>query len=302
VTESVELPGPWTHRTVAARGARFHVTEQGTGPLIVLLHGFPLFWWTWRRQIPELAAAGYRVAAMDLRGVGGSDHTPRGYDLPSLADDVAGVIRSLGAADAVVVGQGWGGLVGWTLAATQPDVVHRLAVVGAAHPGRLRRAAVTDPKQAKALAFAARMQPPWLPERRLVRHSGAYVGQLIDAWSGLSWDEPSAKDQFRAAMQLGNTAYCTAEYYRWAVRSLFRPDGFAYSRRVSVPIDVPVLQVHGEADRYVLSRTAEGSGRYVHGDYRWVGLPGVGHFPQEERPAELTQLLLDWLADTAAAT
>ena len=84
VARAVEIPGPWTHRYVAANGARFHVAEatdpSADGPLVLLLHGFPEFWWAWRAQLPALAAAGYRAVAMDLRGYGGSDKTPRGYD------------------------------------------------------------------------------------------------------------------------------------------------------------------------------------------------------------------------------
>ena len=94
---------------VAANGARFHVALVGDGPLVLFLHGFPEFWWAWRHQLPAVAAAGYCAAAMDLRGYGASDKPPRGYDLSTLAADVAGVIRSLGARDAVVVGHGWGG-------------------------------------------------------------------------------------------------------------------------------------------------------------------------------------------------
>ena len=113
--DDVVLPeGPWTHRQVAANGARFHVVEAGEGPLVLLLHGFPMFWWTWRRQLPALAEAGYRAVAMDLRGYGGSDKTPRGYDPFTLSGDVAGVVRSLGSATATLVGHGWGGLLAWT--------------------------------------------------------------------------------------------------------------------------------------------------------------------------------------------
>ena len=79
-SSGVRLDGPWTHRDVAANGARFHIAEMGDGPLVLLLHGFPQFWWTWRHQLTALADAGFRAVAMDLRGVGGSDRTPRGYD------------------------------------------------------------------------------------------------------------------------------------------------------------------------------------------------------------------------------
>ena len=96
----VRIDGPWTHRDVAANGARFHIAEMGDGPLVLLLHGFPQFWWTWRHQLTALADAGYRAVAMDLRGVGGSDRTPRGYDPANLALDITGVVRSLGEPDA----------------------------------------------------------------------------------------------------------------------------------------------------------------------------------------------------------
>ena len=118
-SDPVEIPGPWQHRHVAANGARFHVAEAGPphGPLVLLLHGFPEFWWTWRDQLPALAAAGYRAVAMDLRGYGGSDKTPNGYDPVTLAQDVAGVVKTVGGRPAVLVGHGWGGYVGWATAA-----------------------------------------------------------------------------------------------------------------------------------------------------------------------------------------
>ena len=90
------VDGPWEHRFVAANGARFHVAEQGQGPLVLLLHGFPQFWWAWRHQMGALAEAGYRACAMDLRGYGASDKPPRGYDTRTSSADVASVIRSLG--------------------------------------------------------------------------------------------------------------------------------------------------------------------------------------------------------------
>jgi pimeloyl-ACP methyl ester carboxylesterase len=85
---SVRIPGPWTHREVSANGIRLHVAELGTGPLVLLLHGFPEFWWSWRHQLPALAAAGLRAVAVDLRGYGDSDKPPRGYDLWTLSGDV----------------------------------------------------------------------------------------------------------------------------------------------------------------------------------------------------------------------
>ncbi len=117
----IQIAGPWTHRSVTANGSRFHVASMGEGPLVLLLHGFPEFWWTWRRQLVTLSEAGDRAVAVDLRGYGGSDKPPRGYDQITAAADAAGLIRALGEANAIIVGHDWGGLTAWTLALVLPQ-------------------------------------------------------------------------------------------------------------------------------------------------------------------------------------
>ncbi len=146
---AIRAPGPWTHRDVSANGARFHVVDIGDGPAVLLLHGFPTFWWTWRKQLTALADAGYRAIAMDLRGYGGSDHPPEGYDPRTLAADVAGVVRSLGESEAVIVGQGWGGLAAWSTAVLEPETVRAIVPVSMPHPRQLRRAITRDHRPAR---------------------------------------------------------------------------------------------------------------------------------------------------------
>ena len=133
---AVLVDGPWEHRDVSANGIRLHVAEIGRGPAVVLLHGFPEFWWSWRHQLLALADAGFRAVAVDLRGYAASDKPPRGYDSFTLAADVAGLIRALGEQQATVVGHDWGGHIGWTLAAVHPTVVRRLVVLSDPHPLR----------------------------------------------------------------------------------------------------------------------------------------------------------------------
>jgi pimeloyl-ACP methyl ester carboxylesterase len=171
----VEIPGPWQHRYVAANGARFHVAESvpdpaSGAPLVLLLHGFPEFWWSWRTQLPLLAEHGFRAVAMDLRGYGGSDKPPRGYDPVTLADDVAGVVKALGERRAIVVGHGWGGYVGWAAAALHPRQVAGLCAVSAPHPltmlSQLGRATFQRRQSAGALGHVLAMQAPFFPERR----------------------------------------------------------------------------------------------------------------------------------------
>src|ERR1700753_2691207 len=141
----IPIGGPWTHRSISANGTRFHVAEAGDGPLVLLLHGFPEFWWTWRQQLVSLPAAASRAVPAALRGYGGSDKPPRGYDLVTAAADVAGLVRALGEANAVIVGHDWGGLVAWTVGAYFPKTVRRLAVVSVAHPLRARGALFSEP-------------------------------------------------------------------------------------------------------------------------------------------------------------
>jgi pimeloyl-ACP methyl ester carboxylesterase len=294
---SVLLPGPWTHRTISANGIGLHVAEAGEGPLVLLLHGFPQFWWTWRSQLVALAAAGFHAVAPDLRGYGASDKPPRGYDLPTLSADVAALVRALGEKDAVVVGHDWGGLLGWTTAALHPRMVRRLVVLSMAHPRRLR-AGMTDRAQRRASRYFLRFQVPRLPERMLTRADDDPVADLLQRWSGPAWtqtaDFAEAVARYRSASRIPQAAYGAMEYHRWAARSQLRPDGLRYARRMAAPVTAPTLQLHGELDTCVLPSTARGSGRYVAGAYEWRELPGIGHFPQEEVPDVVSAAVAQW--------
>jgi pimeloyl-ACP methyl ester carboxylesterase len=292
----VLAPGPWTHRDIAANGARFHAAEIGSGPLVLLLHGFPEFWWAWRHQLPLLAQAGYRGVAVDLRGYGGSDKPPRGYDPFTLSADVTALIRALGEREAVVVGHGWGGFLGWTTAVLHPQVVSHLAVLSMPHPRRLRAALIADQRQMAHSVHVLGFQTPWVPERRLVADDGALVERLIRRWSATpDWPDQATTACYRQAIRIPGVAHSALEYHRWALRSIPRPDGMRFARRMRTPVRVPVLHIHGERDGSLLPRSAAGSNRYVSGPYRWRLLRGVGHFPHEECPEALGEELLSWL-------
>jgi pimeloyl-ACP methyl ester carboxylesterase len=290
------------HRGISANGIRLHVAECGQGPLVVLLHGFPEFWWSWRHQLTGLADAGYRAVAVDLRGYGDSDKPPRGYDLWTLAGDVAGLVRALGEREARIVGHDWGGLIGWTVAALHPRLVHSLAVVAAPHPRAVRRAVLRDPRgQGRATArYALGFQLPRWPERSLRVDGAARVERIMRAWAGPAWaasgDFADAVERNRAAMLVPGVAHCAMEYYRWAARSQLRAEGRRFARAVTRPADLPVLQVHGADDPCLLERTAAGSARWAGADFRSEVLPATGHFPHQERPVAVTELLTAFLA------
>ncbi|HVT20593.1 MAG TPA: alpha/beta hydrolase [Mycobacteriales bacterium] len=292
---AVLIDGPWTHRHVSANGIRLHVAEAGSGPLVLLLHGFPEFWWSWRHQLAALSEAGYRAVAPDLRGYGASDKPPRGYDVPTLAADLAGLVRALGEREAIFVGHDWGGHLAWSAAALHPDLVSRLAVLSIAHPLRMQEAMLRDGRQRRASSYIARFQAPWSPERWLVADDAANVGAILHRWGGPAFPDKETEDACREAMQIMYVPNRALEYYRWSVRSLPRADGRRYRTLMQTPISAPTLQLHGELDPCVLSSTAQGSGRYVDGDYRWRELPGLGHFPHQEDPDLVTSELLAWL-------
>lgn len=312
---SVELPGPWEHLRVAAHGARFHVAlsspevsvsagaaaSPSRPPLVLFLHGFPEFWWAWRHQLPVLAGAGYRAAAMDLRGYGGSDKTPRGYDPVNLADDVAGVIRALGEESAYVVGHGWGGIAAWALSVVHPSLVSGLVAVAAPHPLRLRGAARVTAAQLQRAGHLLAFQAPWFPERALVADGAALVGTLLRRWSapGSEFPTPYEEQRYRAAMSIWPASHCAMEYHRWLVRSYWRSDGRRFVGRLQQPVTAPVLQLHGTADRSMLPRTARGSDAYVSAPYEWHDIVGAGHFPHEEATEDFNSTLLGWLGRTA---
>jgi pimeloyl-ACP methyl ester carboxylesterase len=291
---AILIDGPWTHRDISANGIRMHVVEAGAGPLIVLLHGFPQFWWAWRHQLTALADAGFRVVAPDLRGYGATDKPPRGYDALTVAADIAGLIRALGATEAHVVGHDWGGHVGWTLAAVHPRSVRSLVAISIPHPLRWPGALARDPRQRAASHYIARFQLPWHPERWLVADDAANVARLIRSWAGPAFPITETERHWRDGMLILGSPHSALEYYRWAVRSFVRSDGRRFRKALRRPIDVPTLQLHGALDPCVLPQTAQGSGRYVAGAYEWRLLDDVGHFPAEEAPELVNGELVRW--------
>jgi pimeloyl-ACP methyl ester carboxylesterase len=294
----VLVDGPWTHRDVSANGMRFHVAELGEGPLVVLLHGFPQFWWSMRHLVEGLAEAGYRAVAPDLRGYGASDKPPRGYDAFTLASDVAGIIRALGSRDAIVVGHDWGGFAAWCTATMRQPLVRGMVALSSPHPLRLRSALLTDARgQLQASARLLGYQRPWVPERQLVRADGAEVVDLLRSWSASGWPDAESEQRYRNHIQIPHVAHSALEYFRWTVRSQLRPDGVRFARRLRESVSVPVLHLHGALDTAVLPRTAAGSGRYVAGPYSWRVIDDAGHFLPEEAPKVVVDDIVRWLAD-----
>ncbi|BDO40868.1 alpha/beta hydrolase [Cellulomonas sp. NTE-D12] len=300
--DSAELAvdGPWEHRFVPANGARFHVALAGPderdAPLVVLLHDVLTYWWAWRHQLPALAEAGYRVAAMDVRGTGGSDKPPHGYDAPTLATDVAGVIRSLGAGQAVLVGAGTGGQLAWATAALHGDAVRAVAALSCPHPLDVGPTTVR-PAAARRLAY---VQLPSVPERALTE--GDLAARLLTGLSGgRGRPDAATVEAYTRALRVPFAAHSQLEQVRWLLRSRPRLDGRRYLAAFERARPLPTLQVHGDRDGVCTPAAAalhRSTAAALARPYRYELLRGVGHYVSDEAPERLTALLLDWLAET----
>jgi len=299
------IAGPWRHMDVHANGIRFHVVEANpTGdasdeqPLVILLHGFGSFWWSWRHQLRGVRDA--RVVAVDLRGYGGSDKPPRGYDGWTLAGDTAGLVRALGHETATLVGHADGGLVCWATSVLHPRVVRSIAVVSSPHPVALRASALTRRDQGMALLPSMmRYQLPVWPERSLTRADAAELEAVVRSRAGANWqasdDFSESMRHLRQAFQIPSAAHSALEYQRWAVRSQFRREGWRFMRSMRRPVSVPVLHLRGDADPYVLADPVRRTQKLVpHG--RYVSVADSGHFAHEENPSLVNEHLARFLA------
>lgn len=277
--------------------------EAGPGdagaPLVVFVHGFADLWWSWRHQLTAFAEAGFRAVSVDLRGYGDSDKPPRGYDGWTLSNDIAGLIRALGHTEAVLVGHADGGLVCWATAVLHPNLVRAIAVVDSPHPISLRDATLRNHAQRKALlpTFLA-YQIPWRPERRLVRDGGYEIERLLRLRSGPEWPRSAefaeAAERLRTAIRIPGAAHCTLEYQRWAFRSQWRPDGRRFMKAMDVQLTLPVLQLHGALDPYVLAGTLRRCARYAPKRVLKF-VDGAGHYAHQEQPGAVTAALLDFV-------
>jgi pimeloyl-ACP methyl ester carboxylesterase len=304
----VRIDGPWRHLEVHANGIRFHVVEADTKaddaggllterPLVILLHGFGSFWWSWRHQLRGIRNA--RVVAVDLRGYGGSDKPPRGYDGWTLAGDTAGLVRALGHPSATLVGHADGGLVCWATSVLHPRMVRAIAVVSSPHPAALRTSALRRRDQGRALLpWMLRYQVPMWPERRLTRHNAAELERLVRSRASAKWvateDFSETIAWMRQAIQIPSAAHSALEYQRWAVRSQAKSEGRRFMRSMKRPLTVPMLHIRGDADPYVLADPVNRTHRWAP-DGHYVTIGGAGHFAHEETPQEVNDHLSRFL-------
>jgi pimeloyl-ACP methyl ester carboxylesterase len=280
---------PWGEMTIATNGIRLHaVTEGERGPLVVLLHGFPECWYSWREYLHPLAEAGFRAVAPDMRGYDLSDK-PKGvlnYQLPMLTADVLGLVEALGEQKAVIVGHDWGGVVAWRFAMEYPEAVEKLVVLNAPHPARMQEE-LRHVRQLRKSWYVFFFQLPWLPEALIGSNPLRFLERGM---RGSAVRKRAISDEdlrvYAEAWRQPGALTATINYYRAVVRW-----GMHLPNRQIV---APTLLIWGEEDIALGKELAAGTERYVP-NLRVHFIPNCGHWVQQEAADEVREVLLDFL-------
>ncbi len=283
---------PWEHRTVETNGLRLHCVTAGEGPLVVLLHGFPEFWYSWRHQIPALAGAGFRVVAPDLRGYNESDK-PEGieaYRISNVVGDVAGLVRAFGAERAAIVGHDWGGAAAYAFAMMRPELTRALAVLNCPHPALFGRALATgDIEQLRRSWYMFFFQLPQAPEALLAADNFRFLREFAYASARKGTFTAGDLRRFTEAFAKPGALTGAVNWYR----AMFR-GGLPAARRYP-PIAAPTLVIWGTRDCFLGTSLTRGMRRHFSGPFALRYLRGVSHWVQQEAPARVNALLLGFL-------
>ncbi|MEP7270681.1 MAG: alpha/beta hydrolase [Acidobacteriota bacterium] len=268
------------HGYATNNGVKIHYASLGKGPLIVMIHGFPDYWYTWRDQM-EALSPNYQVVAIDQRGYNLSDK-PKGvenYDMRLLISDVVAVIKQLGKERAIIVGHDWGGAVAWTLASVRPDVVEKLIILNLPHPRGLNRELVNNPEQQKNSAYARRFQ-----------QEGAEKGLTPEGLAGWVKD-PEAKKKYIEAFKRSDFEAMLNYYKRNYPREPYVLDSSPI-----VKLKMPVLMIHGLGDTALLAPALNNTWDYLEQDLTLVTIPGASHFVQQDASSLVSRSIKMWLS------
>jgi pimeloyl-ACP methyl ester carboxylesterase len=273
---------------------RMHYVEAGDGPLVVLLHGFPEFWYGWRSQIKALAAAGFRVVAPDMRGYNLSSR-PEGvanYDIENLAGDVRDLLHERGAESAMLAGHDWGGSVAWATAMAYPEIVDRLAILNAAHPRKLSQG-LHHPGQLRKSWYFFFFALPDLPDAIVHANNWHFFRHFLeDARPAYTTEE---MDRYIEAWSQPGAASGMINYYRSSVRTPAKKAEAAIH-----PIKAPTLVIWGQRDAYLGQELAEPEHDDVPNLERVERLPDASHWVHHDEAERVNELLTSFFAPAQA--
>ena len=281
----------WVHRDIELSEFTMHCVEQGEGPLVILLHGFPEYWRSWRLQIPVLAEAGFRVVVPDMRGYNTSGK-PKGvaaYKTKTLARDIAELVEACGEEKAIVVGHDWGAVVAWYFAMYHPEKLEKLAILNVPHPRRMLQGLASFRQLLKSW-YVFFFQLPFLPEKAMQANGHSMMWRTFRREKSLD-DVMSDEDVqgYIDAMSQPGTLTSAIHYYRAAMRY---PDWEEPPR-----IDHEVLILWGERDAYLGAELAEPDPQWVP-NTRIVRIPHASHWVHLDAADQVNTELLGFLAES----
>ncbi|MGB7325997.1 MAG: alpha/beta hydrolase [Rubripirellula sp.] len=257
---------------------KIHYVTAGEGPLVVLLHGFPDYWFTWRKQMPAIAK-NHQVVAIDLRGFNKSDQ-PEGvenYSMSKLVGDVEAVVKHFGKTKATVVGHDWGGMIAWSFAMQRPEMIEQLVILNLPHPACLSRELASSPAQRVAYAYARRFQQPDAAD--------GLTAEGLTFWVKDAEARPQYVEAMRRSSFEGMLNYYKANYPR-------EP----YTQQTDFPkIKCRVLMIHGLKDTALLSDGLNETWEYLEQPLTLVTVPGADHFVQQDASDLVTRTIVRWL-------
>lgn len=277
---AADLESRVKHGYADNNGVKIHYASLGQGPLVVMIHGFPDFWYTWRHQMEGLADK-YQVVAIDQRGYNLSDK-PKGienYDMRTLVSDVIAVIKSLGKEKAIIVGHDWGGMVSWQLALNAPQFVEKLIILNLPHPQGLARELATNPAQQKNSQYARNFQKEGAEKALTAEGLAMWV---TDAAAKPKYVEAFKRSDFEAMLNYYKRNYPKEPYTM--------PEGEVKR------LQMPLLMFHGLKDWALLPGALNNTWDWLDKDMTLVTIPGAGHFVQQDAAEMVTRTMQLWLS------
>ncbi|WP_414753274.1 alpha/beta fold hydrolase [Anabaena sp. CCY 9910] len=278
----------WKHEYIITNGVRLHYVTQGTGTLMLMLHGFPECWYSWRHQIPEFAQH-YQVVAVDLRGYNDSDKPKEqsAYVMDELIKDVAGLIKELGHEKCILVGHDWGGAIAWSFAYAYPDMLEKLIILNLPHPAKFIQGLYT-PQQLLRSWYIFFFQIPALPELLLQSTDYQAIPNTIQTTAvNKNAFTPDDLNTYRNAAAKPGALTAMLNYYR----NIFSHSFFNKSWGV---LNVPTLLIWGENDTALGKELTYDTSTYVK-DLQVKYIPACGHWVQQEKPELVNQYMRNFL-------
>ncbi len=281
----------WKHQFIEANGIRIHYMTAGEGEPVLLLHGFPQFWYAWRRQIPELAKQ-FKVIVPDLRGYGQTDKPSRveDYQPQTIALDIVKLIHALGYEKVHMVGHDWGGAIGWQIALNHPEVVNKLAILNCPHPAAFSKALKSNFHQMAKSWYIYFFQLPYIPEWTF-KIFGKSLFELMMRRNTSRKETFSDEDlkQYLKAFQQPGVSTAAFNYYRAVFRQMAQTNK---SKEKMKKIKAPTLLIWGEQDSAFVKELTHDMQCFFEGPFELRYIPNCSHWVNEEQPEVVNQLLV----------